>query len=410
MSYSSESQTPVSENRYPRPLPISIAMATYNGAKYLEEQLASFVAQSQLPYELMVCDDGSTDATLEILDRFAHSAPFPVRIVCNEERLGHVDNFLKAANLCEGDWIAYSDQDDVWLPDKLRQIGKTISRFQDVALVIHAADMVDADLRPLGKTLPPLRRAKVFGYRDLDILRGIGDPHGFRMCFRKELIGRSKGIERPLSFLSPGPIHRDVRWVIDGHDRWIFMISSVFGNVVAIPEVLALYRRHVDAMTFESRPEADAFNLGRRLLKVYGYSPEAYARRAEATAAVADSLEKFSTKLSPPAKARCAHLARRMRRHTKARRARANFYSGGPRNWGARFVTLARALVTADYWNRLHAGLGSEAFAKDFVYAIAGWLIDRLIGQSRSSSEGGSDDLGIPEEAAKPQHLIRSSK
>ncbi len=97
-------------------------MATYNGAKYLEEQLASFVVQSQLP--LVVCDDGSADATLEILHRFAHSAPFPVRIVCNDERLGYGDNFLKAASLCEGDWIAFSDQDDVWLPDKLRQIGK----------------------------------------------------------------------------------------------------------------------------------------------------------------------------------------------------------------------------------------------------------------------------------------------
>ena len=386
MSYSSESQNSVSENPHPRPLRISIAMATYNGAKYLEEQLASFVVQSQLPYELVVCDDGSADATLEILHRFAHSAPFPVRIVCNEKRLGYDDNFLKAASFCEGDWIAFSDQDDVWLPDKLRQIGKTISSFQDVALVIHAADIVDADLRPLRadpvlgsalrKILQSRRRAKTFGHRQAAMLRGLGASPGFTMCFRNELIRQSKGIERPLSFLSPGPIDRDLRWAIGTHDRWICMISSVFGNVVAIPEVLALHRRHVDAATFDSRPKVDALNLGCRLLKVYGHSPEGYLRNAEAAAAVADCLEKFSTKLSPPAKARCAHLARRMRRHAEARRSRANFYSR-PQSWGARFVTLAHAVVLGDYWDRLHAGLGSKVFAKDLVYLIAGRLIDR---------------------------------
>ncbi len=229
------------------------------------------------------------------------------------------------------------------------------------------------------------------------MLRGLGASPGFTMCFRNELIRQSKGIERPLSFLSPGPIDRDLRWTIGTHDRWICMISSVFGNVVAIPEVLALHRRHVDAATFDSRPEANALNLGRRFLKVYGHSAEGYLRNAEAAAAVADCLEKFSTKLSPPAKARCVHLARRMRRHAEARRSRANFYSGGPRNCGARFVTLAHAVVLGDYWDRLHAGLGSKVFAKDLVYLIAGRLIDQLVRQGRSPSENGSDDLAAPE-------------
>ncbi len=383
MSCSSESQNSVSENPHPRSLRVSIAMATYNGAKYLEEQLASFVVQSQLPYELVVCDDGSADATLEILHRFARKAPFPVRIVCNDERLGYGDNFLKAASLCEGDWIAFSDQDDVWLPDKLRQIGMTISRFEGVALVIHAADIVDADLRPLRKVFQRRQRAKMFGYRHAVMLGEV--PYGFTMCFRNELVRQSKDIERPLSFLSPGPIHPDLRWAVGGHDTWICMISSVFGNVVATPEVLALYRRHSDALSFDSRPEADATNLGHRLLKFYGDPPERYARDAGAAAAVADCFEKFSTKLSPPAKARCAHLARRMRRHAEARHSRANFYSR-PQSWGGRFVTLARAVVTGDYWNRLHAGLGSKAFAKDCVYLIAGRFIDRLIRQTRSVS------------------------
>ena len=67
---------------------ISIAMATYNGAKYLQEQLESFLSQTRQPDELIVCDDGSGDATLDILERFRQSAPFAVQIHRNETRLG----------------------------------------------------------------------------------------------------------------------------------------------------------------------------------------------------------------------------------------------------------------------------------------------------------------------------------
>jgi len=92
---------------------ISIALCTYNGEAYLSDQLASIVKQTQQPDELIACDDGSTDNTLQILDQFSGEAPFPVRVYLNQQRLGPTKNFEKAISLCSGDFIFLSDQDDV---------------------------------------------------------------------------------------------------------------------------------------------------------------------------------------------------------------------------------------------------------------------------------------------------------
>src|SRR5262245_6144046 len=99
---------------------ISVAMATFNGERFLRRQLSSLTEQTVNPSELIVTDDGSRDDTLTILLRFAKTAPFPVRIVQNETRLGYRANFMKAATLCSSDLIAFCDQDDVWEPKKLR--------------------------------------------------------------------------------------------------------------------------------------------------------------------------------------------------------------------------------------------------------------------------------------------------
>jgi glycosyltransferase involved in cell wall biosynthesis len=102
--------------RYPS---VSVALCTYNGARFLDEQLASLAAQTWRPLELVVCDDRSTDSTLAILAKFASTASFPVRIVQNGAWLGYKSNFKKAACLCQGELITFCDQDDIWLPTKL---------------------------------------------------------------------------------------------------------------------------------------------------------------------------------------------------------------------------------------------------------------------------------------------------
>jgi glycosyltransferase involved in cell wall biosynthesis len=99
----------------------SIVMATYNGEKYLSEQLDSFCKQSVLPDELVVSDDNSKDATKEIILNFAKTAPFKVLFVENNHNSGVVKNFENALKHAKGDIIFFSDQDDYWLSNKIEK-------------------------------------------------------------------------------------------------------------------------------------------------------------------------------------------------------------------------------------------------------------------------------------------------
>src|SRR5439155_19776206 len=124
--------------------------------KHLQEQLDSFVRQTRLPDELVVCDDGSSDETVLILERFQKRAPFPVRIFRNAANLGPSQNFGKAIALCQGDIVFLSDQDDFWFPEKLETVGKVICSSSSNVYVINNTEIVDGALNPTGITLSDL--------------------------------------------------------------------------------------------------------------------------------------------------------------------------------------------------------------------------------------------------------------
>ena len=115
----------------------SIAMCTYNGEKYLQEQLDSLTAQTRLPDELVVCDDCSTDSTVEILETFSKRAPFPVRIFRNEKNLGYNKNFEKCALKCNYDIIFYCDQDDIWQSNKIEIVLNNLEKNSVWGIIAH---------------------------------------------------------------------------------------------------------------------------------------------------------------------------------------------------------------------------------------------------------------------------------
>jgi glycosyltransferase involved in cell wall biosynthesis len=123
---------------------LSIAMATYNGQAFLADQLSSLRNQTRLPEELVICDDGSADTTIDAAHRFAANAPFEVRIERNTVRLGHARNFLKAASLCRGDLVAFCDQDDVWLENKVEASAAVFEAPDSPSVAVHSARVVDA--------------------------------------------------------------------------------------------------------------------------------------------------------------------------------------------------------------------------------------------------------------------------
>src|SRR5215210_7844615 len=106
----------------------SVALCTYNGARFLREQLQSIAEQQTPPFELVLSDDASSDDTFAIAREFARSAAFPVELHRNPTRIGTVANFDQTISRCRGEVIFLCDQDDVWRPDK---IGRMLPRFDD---------------------------------------------------------------------------------------------------------------------------------------------------------------------------------------------------------------------------------------------------------------------------------------
>jgi len=213
---------------------ISVAMATYNGARFLEEQLESLAGQTALPGELVVGDDGSDDETPAILERFAAAAPFPVRITRNPARLGYGDNFLAAAERCRGPWIAFCDQDDVWLPHRLGEAAAEIGRAgPSLCLVIQGAGVVDEALTPLGQMVSGTPRRRVVGRLGAFAFESA---LGFCQTFRADLLSGIPWRARPAQFHD-----RDTPI---GHDMLIAMLALTLGDTLRLPGHAALYRRH----------------------------------------------------------------------------------------------------------------------------------------------------------------------
>lgn len=211
--------------RKQRPSRISIAMATYNGEQFIRQQLDSLANQSLLPVELVVTDDCSTDTTLQILEDFSKNSPFPVRVHRNPNRLGYRDNFLKAASLCTGELIAFCDQDDVWLPEKLATMDLV---FDDdkVLLAAHDGYLVDTNLSKKGS----------FKHPDFRVPFGVF--FGFALVFRKILIPLSADIERPRAD------HDAQGRAPMAHDQWMVFVANSFGECRRVRRNLALYRQH----------------------------------------------------------------------------------------------------------------------------------------------------------------------
>jgi glycosyltransferase involved in cell wall biosynthesis len=214
---------------------VSIALATYNGEAYLGAQLESHLAQERLPDELVVSDDGSSDGTLEIAREFAERAPFPVRIVANRNAKGYQGNFGTAVAAAQGDIIALSDQDDVWLPAHVARLAEALEERSDVLALASDSECVDNDLKPLGYTIRDSERLPD-ALRKATMRRG---PDQFGLVLRHRAVtGHGMAFRRSLL---PAVLPFPKDWF---HDQWIFLVGAALGRVDYVPDVLSRYRQH----------------------------------------------------------------------------------------------------------------------------------------------------------------------
>lgn len=199
---------------------ISIAMAVYNGAKYIKEQLESFSQQTRLPDELIVTDDGSIDGTLGIIEKFAYSAPFDVKIYRNDENIGYAKNFCKAMQLCTGDLIFLSDQDDFWFKEKLEQIEDMAANDVRNMVFINDAEITNSELVATGLT--KAGQIKSIG---LDSSRFIT---GCCTAIRREFV----------QVVCPVPD------TYTAHDTWLHSLARLLEVRVVVNKSLQYYRRY----------------------------------------------------------------------------------------------------------------------------------------------------------------------
>ena len=199
---------------------ISIALASFNGERYLQEQLQSFLDQTRLPDEVVISDDASTDGTMEIVRRFQESAPFAVKVIQGRGRQGFVANFNRALEATTGDLVFLSDQDDVWFPNKLEAMEAAADAQQDAWLLMCDAALVDHDLAEAG-------------FSKLDQIESAGLPleyyaMGCCCAIRRDFLDMAMPI--PANFKS--------------HDVWLVRIADGLGRKHVSRAVLQYYRRH----------------------------------------------------------------------------------------------------------------------------------------------------------------------
>jgi glycosyltransferase involved in cell wall biosynthesis len=218
----------------------SVALCTYNGAAFIQEQLLSILQQTLVPDEIIISDDSSSDGTLGLVDdtveRFQAehgdhgSAP---RVLRNTQPLGVTRNFEQALTACSGELIALSDQDDVWHPQRLERMVAEFRLRPNLLLLSTDARLVDAAGESTGQTLlatlgvSKADKDSVHRGRAVDALLRRNIVTGATTMVRRELV------QRALPF--------PASWV---HDEWLAMVGAVTGEIDLLEEALVDYRQH----------------------------------------------------------------------------------------------------------------------------------------------------------------------
>lgn len=232
---------------------ISVGLCTYNGSKYIREQLHSIMSQTVPPDEIVICDDLSKDDTVSMAKEVLDAGAIPYRVLINEKNLGYRKNFEHVISLCKGDIIFLSDQDDVWHKDKIEKVAAYFDD-PDVVMVHHDDRLVDENLDTLlasywrGMKFP-LERFRKCDLRPLFLRNYV---QGSACAFRRKVF----------EVAAPFP-------ECAVHDEWLALIAMHMGKIISIDSLLMDYRQwgnnsigvHVTSI-------ADKINIYRHRFKI----------------------------------------------------------------------------------------------------------------------------------------------
>ena len=205
---------------------VSIALCTYNGDAYLKQQLDSIINQSYPEIELIVVDDCSTDNTLNILKEYSARYSF-IKLFINPQNLGYIRNFEKAMSLCNGDFIALSDQDDIW---DLNKIEKQVKAIGNNLLIYHDSEFVDQNGESLSLYMSDIMN--LYRGDQPEVFLFFNCISGHSVLMKKEL--RNELLPFPEAYF---------------HDWWMGYVGTNLGSIDFIEESLVKYRQHQKADT-----------------------------------------------------------------------------------------------------------------------------------------------------------------
>jgi glycosyltransferase involved in cell wall biosynthesis len=200
---------------------VSVALCTYNGAKYLAEQLDTLVNQTYTSIEIIVVDDCSTDETFAILTSYALKYP-QFKVYQNENNLGFTANFERAVKLCNGDLIALCDQDDLWHTQKVELQAEAI---KDNIFIYHDSEFIHEDGTSMNKKMSDLMNLYRGGHPEVFLFFNCVSGHSILM--KKALLDAAL------------PLKKDFF-----HDWWLAYVATNIGEIDFIPQCLVQYRQH----------------------------------------------------------------------------------------------------------------------------------------------------------------------
>lgn len=205
---------------------ISIALCTYNGEKYLHEQLDSLVNQTYPNLEIIIVDDRSADRTISIIKSYQEKYSF-IKLYENESNLGYVKNFEKAISLCGAEFIALSDQDDIWDLNKIEILHQEIG---DNILIYHDSEFIDENGKSLERKMSDLRN--FYKGTDSRVFLLENCVSGHAVLFKKLLVSLSIPFDKNIF-----------------HDWWLSYVATQNGGITFTCQCLVKYRQHTNANT-----------------------------------------------------------------------------------------------------------------------------------------------------------------
>jgi glycosyltransferase involved in cell wall biosynthesis len=209
---------------------VSVGLPVYNGARYVEAALASLAAQDFAAFEVVMCDNASTDATGEICRSFAARDP-RFRYHRNPENIGSARNFNRVFELTHGDFFAWLAYDDEFRPGMLRRCWETFSQHgPETALVYPQCELIDQNGASIGESRDHIASAAPAAHRRLGrILMRVGTGHPIYGLVRRTILARTMGMQPVIS-----------------NDYILLAELAMMGAIVELDEVLFRYRIHPD--------------------------------------------------------------------------------------------------------------------------------------------------------------------